>query len=112
MLLKDDDTKILQFKHPLFQRDRPELLSDIRRVGPVQVVAGTPDVELLKWQINELSAQVDYLTNTVHELKSVIKRTRSDDHGPLPKLPRLSPRWEAPLDEETLNMLMTLDRDG
>lgn len=111
---RDDENRILEFKHPHFQRDRRELLTEIRRVPGGGLVV-QQDYDLLKCQVAELSAQVEYLTSTVHDLKSILKRCRFDDgmssaHSSS-KFPRLCQRWDTPLDEETLEMLMSLDRN-
>jgi hypothetical protein len=109
---KEEDTRILEFKHPFFQRDNPDLLSEIRRVGvPGGGAVVQQDYDILKCQITELASQVEYLTSTVHELKSILKRCRFDDGvTSSSKLPRLCQRWDTTLDEETLEMLMSLDR--
>jgi hypothetical protein len=110
--------RILEFKHPLFQRDHPELLSDIRRGAPGNSSGHsahqTQDYELLRCQINELTAQVEFLSNTVEGLKEALqdprgRRYNAGDEPPPAKMARCCPRWETPLDEDTLHMLLTLD---
>jgi hypothetical protein len=108
---KEEETRILEFKHPFFQRDHRELLSEIRRVVPGGGPVVQQDYDLLKFQVTELASQVEYLTSTVHDLKSILKRCRFDDGvSPSSKIPRLCQKWDTPLDEETLEMLMSLDR--
>ena len=71
--------KVLEFKHPFFQRDNPELLSQIRKIvngsemsrsqsENAEIVSLKSDVEELKVHLYMLSNKLVMLSNSVTQL--------------------------------------------
>ena len=63
---KDEDAKVLEFKHPLFQRDHPELMADIKRSSHASEDAPSgEELQALKAQVVELTTKVNFLYRIV-----------------------------------------------
>jgi hypothetical protein len=106
-------TKLLQFRHEMFRRDRPDLLPYIKKHAKSSPNE-SQEVATLKIQIQELRDELDNKTNEMEELRLLVeemaqfslKSNNSSGCGnriePSPtKRPRLTSRDEAELKPES-----------
>jgi hypothetical protein len=119
------DDSIIEFKHPQFQKGKPELLGEIKRAAHNTEVLDMNEFNHLKFQVTELTHKVDEMTRTVEELKQMIMVMNSSLVTPLEfdedhpsKRPRLQEIYDVPDDENlgeeefdqaTIDMLADFD---
>lgn len=73
LLNKDEENKVIEFKHPLFQQGRSDLLNEIKRtVASSDQPVDRIEYEKLRSQVIHLNAKVESLTSTVESLKEFI----------------------------------------
>lgn len=91
-MFSDPNDSTVEFKHPLFHRDKPDMLSDIKRTAHTQDNIDQNDVNHLKFQLNTLTQTVEEMANTINQLKSVISVIApeyafdSDSNQPIKKI--------------------------
>eukprot|EP00602_Paraphysomonas_sp_CaronLab_P004337 CAMPEP_0185031490 /NCGR_PEP_ID=MMETSP1103-20130426/18994_1 /TAXON_ID=36769 /ORGANISM="Paraphysomonas bandaiensis, Strain Caron Lab Isolate" /LENGTH=314 /DNA_ID=CAMNT_0027567033 /DNA_START=215 /DNA_END=1159 /DNA_ORIENTATION=+ len=113
--ISDDDVKVLEFQHPLFQRDRPDLLGDIKRsISCGESGPSAQEFETLKTEVSELSSQVEMLAYALSEVKDMLKRNLvqgvNGDYSRPSKAPKAA-RLDT-LDDDTIEMLLEIDNAG
>ena len=105
---KDDDTRVLEFKHPLFQRDHPELMSDIKR--SCHASEDTPsgeDFQTLKAQVLDLTAKVNFLYRLVSNVAFSDLSSLTDDSTERPS------KWQRGGEvDDMLDTLIQLESNG
>jgi hypothetical protein len=126
---------VIEFKHPQFQRDRPDLLSEIKRAANTGETPDINEYNHVKYQVNELTGRVDELSRSIQELRQMMghanhntanqnlpqieyidqtsKRQRYDSRPPLEQeiydVPDDDNLGEDEFDQDTIDMLADFD---
>mmetsp|Transcript_833 Transcript_833/g.1405 ORF Transcript_833/g.1405 Transcript_833/m.1405 type:complete len:339 (-) Transcript_833:228-1244(-) len=113
--LSDEEAKVLEFHHPLFQRDRPDLLGEIKRsISCSESGPSAQEFEALKTEVSELTNQVERLAYAMSEIKDMLKRNLVESapvDSSRPSKALKASRWDT-LDDETIEMLLEIDNAG
>lgn len=68
----DDNKQWWEFRHPLFQRGKPHLLSDIKRAVHYGDPSNPQEVAELKCQVSGLQEKISTMTDSISQLKDLV----------------------------------------
>lgn len=111
------DVDVIEFKHPQFQRDRPDLLMDIKRAANNNDMPDQNEFNNMKRQVHVMHDRMEEMARTIDDLTSLIKSYGLIKEEPASKRAKMEPiviydsndEMQEQFDQDTMDMLADFD---
>lgn len=104
---QQDDSKWWEFRHPLFERGKPHLLSEIKRAVHYGDSSNPQEVAELKCQVTGLQEKISSMNDSISELTDLVKTLMTiGPNDPKPSLPGVFIKKEKVSDQSSSSSTM------